>query len=96
LQVQGSTLIHLRRRPGWPGFVAEGANAASGETIWSTQLAVPIVALEISEARKAVEVVTAGGRLFTLTGDQLKGTRRRRAAGRRSCRRPRNRPMGRR
>lgn len=73
LQVQGATLVHVRRRNGWPGIVVEGCSGADGKTIWTTQLAVPIVALEVSESRKAVDALTAGGRLFTLTGEQLKG-----------------------
>jgi hypothetical protein len=73
IHVEGETLIHLRRRQGWPGFVAEGANGASGQTVWSTQLAVPIVALEVSESRKAVDVLAASGRLYSLSGEQLQG-----------------------
>jgi tetratricopeptide (TPR) repeat protein len=73
LQVFGQTLVHLRRRNGWPGLVVEGCSAADGKTLWTTQIGVPIVALEVSESRKAVDVLTAGGKLFTLTGEQLRG-----------------------
>jgi hypothetical protein len=73
LQVQDGLLIHLRRRSGGPGLVVEGCSGADGQTQWTTQIAVPIVALEVNEGRKAVDCLAASGRLFALTGEQLKG-----------------------
>jgi outer membrane protein assembly factor BamB len=73
LQVLGPTLIHVRRRNGWPGIVVEGCSGADGQTLRTTHLGVPIVALEVSDSRKAVDALTASGRLFTLAGQQLAG-----------------------
>jgi outer membrane protein assembly factor BamB len=73
LQVVGSTLVHVRRRNGWPGIVVEGCSGADGQALWTTHLGVPIVALEVSDSRKAVDALTASGRLYTLTGQQLAG-----------------------
>jgi hypothetical protein len=73
LQVLGQTLVHVRRRNGWPGIVVEGCSGADGQTLWTTHLGVPIVALEVSDSRKAVDALTASGRLFTLSGQQLGG-----------------------
>ena len=73
VQVLGQTLVQVRRRPGWPGFIVEGCSSADGQTVWTSQIGVPIVALEVSDSRKAVDALTAGGKLFTLTGQQLAG-----------------------
>lgn len=73
LQVSGQTLVHVRRRAGWPGLVVEGCGAADGQTLWTNQIAVPVVALEVSESRKAVDVLAGSGRLYSLSGEQLKG-----------------------
>ncbi|MEX2174778.1 MAG: PQQ-binding-like beta-propeller repeat protein [Pirellulaceae bacterium] len=67
LQTHAGVLIHVRRRGGTPGVVVEGCQAASGETIWTTQLAAPVAALLHAPRRKAVDAVTQQGRVFPIS-----------------------------
>jgi outer membrane protein assembly factor BamB len=69
LQLQGDTLIQVRRREGVPSALVEGCQAASGQPIWTSRIATPIVALASSQPRQAVVVLTQDGRVYSLKGD---------------------------
>src|SRR5439155_10494804 len=61
-----------RRRSGVAGVLIEGCPAVtSGDSLWTTHVAAPIVALVPNESRQVVDVLTAEGRLYSLGNQQL-------------------------
>jgi outer membrane protein assembly factor BamB len=72
LHLQGDMLVQIRRRSGIAGVLVEGCRAGtSGDPIWTTHVAAPITAMLASEARQAVDVLTAEGRLYSISNSQF-------------------------
>jgi outer membrane protein assembly factor BamB len=71
LQLQGDILVQVRRRSGVAGILVEGCRGAtSGDAVWTTHLAAPVLALVPRESRQAIDCLTAEGRLYSI-GAQL-------------------------
>ncbi|MDX1948760.1 MAG: PQQ-binding-like beta-propeller repeat protein [Pirellulaceae bacterium] len=70
-QAFGEILIHARRRPGGAAVIVEGCQAGDGKTLWTTDLAVPVVSLVAAEPRPALDAITRQGRVFTIASAQL-------------------------
>jgi outer membrane protein assembly factor BamB len=71
LVLERDVLVQVRRRSGVPAVLIEGCNATSGDTLWTTHLAAPLVALVPSESRQTADALTAEGRLYSLASDQF-------------------------
>jgi outer membrane protein assembly factor BamB len=66
LELQGDVLIVARRRSGVEAVLLEGCKASSGELLWTTQIAAPLIALVPNSVRQTVEALTAAGQLYSL------------------------------
>jgi outer membrane protein assembly factor BamB len=71
LRLQGDVLVQVRRRSGVPAVLVQGCRATSGEQLWTTHVAAPLVALVGSEARQTVDALTAEGRMYPLGNEQF-------------------------
>jgi outer membrane protein assembly factor BamB len=72
LVLRGDILIHVRQAPNHPGVIVEGCLAATGDKIWTTELAVPLLGLVPSIPRRTVDAITEQGRVFPISSDELK------------------------
>jgi outer membrane protein assembly factor BamB len=66
LQVFGDVLVHVRRRPGSQAAIVEACRTSEGKSIWTTQLAAPLVALSASEEREQLIAITSQARVFEI------------------------------
>jgi outer membrane protein assembly factor BamB len=72
LRLVGDMLVQVRRRSEVAGILVEACKAStSGEPVWTMHVAAPIAALAASDGRKAVDCVTAEGRLYSLDDKQI-------------------------
>ncbi len=72
LVLRGDTLVHVRQSPNHPGVIVEGCQAATGDKIWTTELAVPLLGLAPSLPRRTVDAITERGRVFPISSEELK------------------------
>jgi outer membrane protein assembly factor BamB len=72
LVLRGDTLVHVRQSPDHPGVIVEGCQAATGDKIWTTELAVPLLGLTASVPRRTVDAITEQGRVFPISSEKLK------------------------
>jgi outer membrane protein assembly factor BamB len=70
IQLQGETLVYVRREQGSATSLVEACNALTGQRTWTTHLAAPIAALAANAERNRVEAVTKDGRLFSVMGGE--------------------------
>jgi hypothetical protein len=65
-QVFGETVVHVRRRPNTSAVLVEASQVADGRSIWTTQLAAPLVGLVADTARKHIVAVTEQAHAFEM------------------------------
>jgi outer membrane protein assembly factor BamB len=74
LRLEGEVLVQIRRRSGVGAVLVEGSRAVGGEigeTLWTTHIASPLVALAARPGDQAAVGLTAEGRLYRLGNEQF-------------------------
>lgn len=67
-QIHGNTLVHIRRRPNSASVLVEACQAGDGKTIWTTQLASPLIGLAANMDRKEFIALNSQARVFEVPG----------------------------
>ncbi|MDZ4658037.1 MAG: PQQ-binding-like beta-propeller repeat protein [Bythopirellula sp.] len=72
LQVVGDVVIHVRRPAGQAGSIVGATNISSGQSVWQTELAVPLAgAPAIDPVGGRISAITATGAAFELDREAL-------------------------